>query len=209
MGNVNSSNATKRLCKIQDNKQNTSWICQLKSTMIRPSRRKNQWAWREIIWNYPARRKENKARTNRNEESHGTYRGTLTETICMSAGATEEREGGVESLFKSNGWELLKCGRDVNVSRFIKLSFPLQKCQSKMTFSKIHSKIHPICHRATKPTHHNYWDLHTLEPMLATREATAIKSPCTTTRATNLHSPQLERAHAQQQWPTAVKEINT
>ena len=52
----------------------------------------------------------------------------------------------------------------------------------------------PPCHGATKPVHynywacaleprnHSYWSLHTLEPVLATREATAMRSPHAATR---------------------------
>ena len=81
----------------------------------------------------------------------------------------------------------------------------------------------PTCRRATKPVHHNCWAcalesvshnywarvLQVLkpaswEPMLRTREATAMRSLCTTTRS-GPHSPQLEKARAQQQRPNATR----
>ena len=69
----------------------------------------------------------------------------------------------------------------------------------------------PTCRRATKPVHHNYWacDLEPashnywahapqllkpvcLEPVLPTREATAMRSP-RTAKKSSLRSPQLEK----------------
>ena len=45
---------------------------------------------------------------------------------------------------------------------------------------------------------------HTLEPVLRNREATAVRSPRTTTKSSPC-SPQLEKAHAQQQRPNTAK----
>ena len=76
---------------------------------------------------------------------------------------------------------------------------------------------------ATKPVHHNYWACalepvgHNywacvpqllkptcLEPCSATREATAMRNPCTTMKSSP-RSPQLEKACAQQWRPNAAK----
>ena len=81
----------------------------------------------------------------------------------------------------------------------------------------------PTCRGATKPVHHNYWACalepvsHTywahvpqllkpvrLEPVLRNREAAAMGSPCTATKSSP-GSPQLEKAHEQQQRPNAAK----
>ena len=80
----------------------------------------------------------------------------------------------------------------------------------------------PTCCGATKPVRHNYWACalkptshnywaHVpqllkparLEPVLHTREATAMRSPHTTKKSSP-RSPQLEKARAQQQRPNAV-----
>ena len=76
----------------------------------------------------------------------------------------------------------------------------------------------PTCYGATKPVNHNYWAF-TLEPAshnywarapraraLQQREATAMRSPHTTTKSSPC-SPQLENARAQQQRPNAAKKI--
>ena len=56
----------------------------------------------------------------------------------------------------------------------------------------------PTCHGATKPMCHNYFSCS------ATREATAMRSLCTTTKS-SLHSWQLEEACMQQQRPSIAK----
>ena len=58
----------------------------------------------------------------------------------------------------------------------------------------------PTCRGATKPMRHNYWSPRTWSPCSATREATAMRSPCTATKSSP-RSPQLEEAHTQQ-WKT-------
>ena len=40
----------------------------------------------------------------------------------------------------------------------------------------------PTCCGATKPVCHNFWRPHAYSPCFATRAATAVRSPCTTTR---------------------------
>ena len=85
----------------------------------------------------------------------------------------------------------------------------------------------PTCCRATKPVCHKYWDCalepasHNywacvlqllkparLDPCSATREATAMRSPRTTTKSSP-NSPQLEEARAQQWRPNAAKKKNS
>ena len=74
----------------------------------------------------------------------------------------------------------------------------------------------PTCHGATKPvrhncwacalepTCHNYWSPCTWSPCSATREATAMRGPHTAARSSPC-SPQLEKAHTQQQRSNADK----
>ena len=55
----------------------------------------------------------------------------------------------------------------------------------------------------TEPTSLNYWGPCAWSPCSATREATAVRSPRTTTKSSP-RSPQLEKGHAQQQRPNAA-----
>ena len=57
---------------------------------------------------------------------------------------------------------------------------------------------------ALEPVSHNYWSPRTWSACSATREATAMRSPRTTTKS-NPRSPQLEKAHVQQRRPNAAK----
>ena len=73
----------------------------------------------------------------------------------------------------------------------------------------------PTCHGAAKPMRHNYWacalepashnywSLHAYSPCSATREATAMRSPCTAMKSSP-RSPQLEKTCAQQQRPNSA-----
>ena len=94
-----------------------------------------------------------------------------------------------------------------------------------MQGSQVQSQVQedPICRRATKPVCHNYWAC-TLEPKShnnwahapkllkpvnqspcsAIREATTMRSPCTTTNSGPC-SPQLEKALMQRRKPNAAK----
>ena len=56
----------------------------------------------------------------------------------------------------------------------------------------------------TEPTRHNYQSPCAQNLCSAAREATAMRSPHTVTKSSP-HSPQLEKARAQQQRPSAVK----
>ena len=77
----------------------------------------------------------------------------------------------------------------------------------------------PTCHRATNPVCHNYW---AREPQLLSPCATTTEARMPTARApqqekpqqweacapqwkSSPHSPQLEKAHAQQKRPKAAK----
>ena len=69
----------------------------------------------------------------------------------------------------------------------------------------------PTWHGATKPVRHNYWAYvpQLLKPvhyslLSTTREDMAMRSPRTATKSSP-HSPQLEKARAQQQRPNAAK----
>ena len=81
----------------------------------------------------------------------------------------------------------------------------------------------PTCHGATKPMHHNYWacalepvshnywahvpqllnPAH-LEPVLRNKRSHRNEKPVHTTKSSPC-SPQLEKAHVQQQGPNAAK----
>ena len=82
-----------------------------------------------------------------------------------------------------------------------------------------HAMEQPTRHGTTKPVRHNYWAC-ALEPMChnhwsphaksscsATREATTMRSPHTTTKSSP-RSPQLEKARTQQQRPNTAKNKN-
>ena len=56
----------------------------------------------------------------------------------------------------------------------------------------------------TEPAHHNYWSPHTYSLCSTTREATAMRSPCTATKSSP-SSPQLEKARTQQWRPNTGK----
>ena len=60
----------------------------------------------------------------------------------------------------------------------------------------------PTCHGAIKLVRH--WSPHTQSPCSATREATAVRSLCTSTKSSP-HSLQLEKAHWQQQRVSITK----
>ena len=74
----------------------------------------------------------------------------------------------------------------------------------------------PTCRGATKlvrhnywacalePASHNYWSPRTYSPWSAAREATAVRSPRTTTKSSP-RSLQVEKAHTQQWRPNAAK----
>ena len=69
----------------------------------------------------------------------------------------------------------------------------------------------PTCWGATKPVHHNYGAcVHTTteawvpRARAPKRDTTAMRSLCTATKS-NPRSPQLEKARAQQQRPSAAK----
>ena len=71
-----------------------------------------------------------------------------------------------------------------------------------------HGATKPMCHNywacVLEPACHNYWSPHTYSLCSATREATAVRSPHTTTKSSPC-SPQLEKACTQQRRPNAAK----
>ena len=83
------------------------------------------------------------------------------------------------------------------VAQWLRIRLPTQGTQVRALVRE-----DPTCRRTTKPVRHNYW-AHMpqllkpmyLEPCSATREATAMRSPCTTTKSSP-RSPQLEKARA-------------
>ena len=113
--------------------------------------------------------------------------------------------------YKTTIWDFL-------VVQWLRIRLPMQGTQVRSLVRE-----DPTCHEATKPvcysywawaleaTNHNYW-AHTpqllkprhLTPCSATREATAMRSPCTTTKSSP-HSPQLEKACMQQRRPNTAR----
>ena len=104
------------------------------------------------------------------------------------------------------------------VAQWLRIRLPMQGTRVRSLVQE-----DPTCHRATKPVHHNYWacaleptNHNYWSPRAATteartprarapqREAIATRSLHTTTKSSS-HSPQLEKAHAQQQRPNAAK----
>ena len=64
--------------------------------------------------------------------------------------------------------------------------------------------LQSLCTTITEAVSRNYWSPRALEAMLRTREATAVRSPCTATNSSP-RSQQLDKARAQQQRPSAAK----
>ena len=107
------------------------------------------------------------------------------------------------------------------VAQCLRICLPMQGTRVRSL-----AREDPTCHGATKPVRHNYWACapeptnhnhwaHVpqllqptcLQPVLqcsATREATAMRSPCTATKSSP-RSPQLEKARVQQQRPNTAK----
>ena len=95
------------------------------------------------------------------------------------------------------------------VVQWLRICLPMQ-----VTWVRALVQEDPTCCRATKPVHHNYWALEptshnywslgTQSPCSTTREATAMRSPCTVTKSSP-SSPQLEKARAQQRRPNTAK----
>ena len=91
-------------------------------------------------------------------------------------------------------------------AQWLRIRLPMQGTQVRSLVLE-----DPTCCRATKRMCHNYW-AHMpqllkparLEPCSATGEATAVRSPHTTTKSSP-RSPQLETAHTQQQRPNTAK----
>ena len=105
------------------------------------------------------------------------------------------------------------------VAQWLRIRLPMQGTRVQALVRE-----DPTCHGATKPVRHNYraCALEPVEPQLLspwatttearaprshalqTREATAMRSPRTTTKSSPL-SPQLEKASMQQRRPNAAK----
>ena len=97
------------------------------------------------------------------------------------------------------------------VAQWLRICLPMQG-------TRVRSLVweDPTCRGATKlvhhndwtctlePTSHSYWSPCTKIPCSATREATAMRSPHTTTKSSP-HLPQLEKAHGSNEHPTQPK----
>ena len=115
-------------------------------------------------------------------------------------------------LWKRHCWASL-------VTQWLRIRLPMQGTRVRALVRE-----DPTCHRATKPVRHNYWAC-AIEPAShnfwspcatttearvlrarapATREATAMRMPCTTMKSSPC-SPQLEKACTQQQRPNPAK----
>ena len=66
----------------------------------------------------------------------------------------------------------------------------------------------PTCHVTTKPRRHNYWAWAPRVPALQAREATTMRSPCTSMKR-NPCSPQLEKSPRSNKDPTQPKINNS
>ena len=104
------------------------------------------------------------------------------------------------------------------VAQWLRVRLPMQGTRVRALVQEdptCRGATKPVCHSywacTLEPANHNYW-AHVpqllkpvrLEPVLPTREATAMRSPCTTTKSSP-RSLQLEKAHVQQQRPNAAK----
>ena len=97
------------------------------------------------------------------------------------------------------------------VAQWLRIHLPMQETRVRALVWE-----DPTCRGATKPMRHNYWACSlervshkywspcTLSLCSATREATATRSPHSATKSSP-HSPQVEKAHAQQQRSNADK----
>ena len=85
------------------------------------------------------------------------------------------------------------------VAQWLRIRLPMQGTRVRALIWE-----DPTCHGATKPVRHNYWNLCAQSPCSVTREATAMRSPRTTTKNSPC-SPQLQKARAQQRRPNAAK----
>ena len=120
-----------------------------------------------------------------------------------------------------SGPEIIKDKRDYwtsLVAQRLRIRLPMQGTRVQALVRE-----DPTCRRATKPVSHNYWTCalesashnywarapqllspHAWSPCSVTREATAMRSPRTTTKSSP-RSPQLEKARVQQRRPNAAK----
>ena len=119
-------------------------------------------------------------------------------------GKSSVLEGNIKESFKG-------AERASLVAQWLRIRLPMQGTRVRALVRE-----DPTCCGATKPAHHNYWAC-ALEPTShnywspcpwslcsATREATAMRSPHTTTKSSP-HSPPLEKARSQQWRPNAAK----
>ena len=79
------------------------------------------------------------------------------------------------------------CGTSL-VAQWLRIPLPVQATRVRALVRE-----DPTCRGATKPVRHNYWSPHAWSPCSATREATAMRSPCTAMKS-SLHSLQLEKS---------------
>ena len=99
------------------------------------------------------------------------------------------------------------------VAQWLRIRLPMQGTRFRALVRE-----NPTCRGATKPVCHNYWAWalepaspnylahmpQLLSPCSATREATTMRSQHIAMKNSH-HSPQLEKAHVQQQRPNAAK----
>ena len=159
-------------------------LSRLKGTHLEPNpMNENKPAWRHILWNF---------RTVGMKKSY-----KLPEKRTRSLGEDQ----------KSEQHQTFNTGTSL-VAQWLRIRLPMQGTQVRALVPE-----DPTCHGAARPVYHNYWACvlqptshnywaHVpqlkpvrLEPCSATREATAMRSPRTTTKSSP-HSPQLENAGA-------------
>ena len=100
---------------------------------------------------------------------------------------------------KSTNWEYIKRKSfwASLVAQWLRICLPRQGTQVRALVWE-----DPTCRGATKPVRHNYW---ACVPRERTPQEKALQSEaCAPQRKSSPHSPQLEKAHAQQRRPNAA-----
>ena len=113
-------------------------------------------------------------------------------SYCTGVGGTDGQKepGSMMNNIKTPPWASL-------VARWLGVRLPMPGTRVRALVRE-----DPTCRGATRPVSHNYWS-----PCSATRQATAMRGPCTATKS-GPRLLQLERAHVQQWRPkNAAKKI--
>ena len=121
----------------------------------------------------------------------------------------------INNIHSSNKYTTLRTSL---VAQWLRIRLPMQRTRVPSLVREdptCRVATGPMCHNywacVLEPASHNYWACvpqllkpARLEPVLATREATAMRSPCTATKSSPC-SMELEKARAQQRRPNTTK----